>query len=346
MPLIVTGISVSAHTHKPAHTDATPRPHIGKRGLHGFLKVREASILVVAILLIIYFESSNANFLTDANLQTLSQMVSPWVVIACGEIMLLICGEIDLSAGMIFALAPFIMYFAHDAGIPLVISFLLAIIGCGAIGFFNGFISVKLRVPSFVTTLGTMFLINGFTLTISRGFPVDTPSDSIIGFFMGGGYAEFTWAVVLAVGMHFMLRNTRWGLHTISVGGNLLGSAESGINVTKIKIGNFVITGALAGLAGILEASRIGSTDPLAGGSNMMFMAVAAAVIGGTSLMGGSGTIIGGLFGGLVLGVLQDGFTINGINAFTFDIIIGAAILIAMLFNIHFARLRNMGKLK
>lgn len=339
---------MSAHTQKPAQAEigAKARPHIGTRSLHGFLRIREASILVVAILLVIYFESSNGNFLTDANLQTLSQMISPWVVIACGEIMLLICGEIDLSAGMVFALAPFIMYFAHDAGVPLIIAFILALIGCGAIGLFNGYVSVKLRVPSFVTTLGTMFLINGFTLTISRGFPVDTPSDGIMASIMGGGYAEITWAVLLALVMHGMLRNTRWGLHTIAVGGNLLGSAESGINVTKIKIGNFVLTGVLAGLAGILEASRIGSTDPLAGGSNMMFMAVAAAVIGGTSLMGGSGTIIGGLFGGLVLGVLQDGFTINGINAFTFDIIIGAAILIAMVFNIHFARLRNAGKLK
>jgi simple sugar transport system permease protein len=146
--------------------------------------------------------------------------------------------------------------------------------------------------------------------------------------------------------MHGALRNTRWGLHTISVGGNLIGSAESGINVARIKMGNFALTGALAGLAGILEASRIGSTDPLAGGSPMMFLAVAAAVIGGTSLMGGSGTIIGGLFGGLVLGVLQDGFTIDGINAFTFNIIIGAAILIAMVFNIHFARLRTRGRFK
>ncbi len=338
---------MSAHIQKPAHAEIgkKPRPHIGKRGLHGFLKVREASILVVAILLIIYFESSNGNFLTNANLQTLSQFISAPVIIACGEIMLLICGEIDLSAGMVFALAPFIMYFSYDAGLPLIISFILALIGCGLIGFFNGFVSVRLRVPSFVTTLGTMFLINGFTLTISRGFPVDTPTDAIFSRIMGGGYAEITWAVIIVLLMHGMLRNTRWGLHTTAVGGNLLGSAESGIDVTRIKIGNFVLTGMLSGLAGILEAARIGSTDPLAGGANMMFLAVAAAVIGGTSLMGGSGTIIGGLFGGLVLGVLQDGFTIDGINAFTFNIIIGAAILIAMVFNIHFARLRNLGKL-
>jgi simple sugar transport system permease protein len=340
---------VSAHTQKPAQTDAgtASRPHIGTRSLHGFLKIREASILVVAILLIIYFESSNSNFVTRPNLQTLSQFVAAPVIIACGEIMLLICGEIDLSAGMTFALAPFLMYFAHDAGIPLIIAFPLALVGIGLIGLFNGFVSVKLRVPSFVTTLGTMFLINGFTLTISRGFPVDTPTDGLFTVLMGNeGFAEIIWAVIVVLVMHGMLRNTRWGLHTTAVGGNLIGSAESGINVTRIKMGNFVLTAVLAGLAGILEASRIGSTDPLAGGANMMFLAVAAAVIGGTSLMGGSGTIIGGLFGGLVLGVLQDGFTINGINAFTFNIIIGAAILIAMVFNIHFARLRMTGRRK
>jgi simple sugar transport system permease protein len=318
---------VSANIQKPAQVEAgaKARPNIGTRGLRGFLRIREASILVVAILLIIYFESSNSNFLTRANLQTLSQFISAPVIIACGEIMLLICGEIDLSAGMVFALAPFIMYFAHNAGAPLIVAFILALIGCGAIGLFNGFVSVKLRVPSFVTTLGTMFLINGFTLTISAGFPVDTPTNGLFTFLMGNsGFQEIIWAVVIVLVMHGMLRNTRWGLHTISVGGNLIGSAESGINVTRIKIGNFVVTGALAGLAGIL--------------------AVAAAVIGGTSLMGGSGTILGGLFGGLVLGVLQDGFTIDGINAFTFNIIIGAAILIAMVFNIHFARLRAAGK--
>ena len=107
-----------------------------------------------------------------------------------------------------------------------------------------------------------------------------------------------------------------------------------------IKVGNFVLTSALGGFTGILEAFRIGSTDPLAGGSNVMFLAVAAGVIGGTALAGGAGTIIGGLVGAIVLGVLRDGFTLIGINAFTFDLIIGAGILIAMLSNIYLGRLR------
>jgi simple sugar transport system permease protein len=321
-------------------------PGIGARTLHGFLRFREASIVIVAVLLIIYFEISNSNFITNANLQTLSQFISAPVIIACGEIMLLICGEIDLSVGMVFAIAPFIMYFcATSLGLPIIIAMLIALAVAGCIGLINGFITVKLRVPSFVTTLGTLFLINGLTLTISKGFPVDTPGSPAFAKIMGAaGYAEIIWAVIIVAIMHVVLRNTRWGLHTIAVGGNVLAAAESGINVPKIKIGNFVLTSVLGAFAGIVEAYRIGSTDPLAGGTNMMFLAVAASVIGGTSLMGGSGTIIGGLVGGLVLGVLQDGFTIDGINAYTFDMIIGGAILIAMVFNIHVARLRRAGR--
>jgi simple sugar transport system permease protein len=336
---------VSAH-QQPLSAGPSAGPGIGARTLYGFLRFREASIVVVAILLIIYFEISNSNFITNANLQTLSQFISAPVIIACGEIMLLICGEIDLSVGMVFAIAPFIMYFcATSLGFPIVLALLVALAVAGCIGLINGFITVKLRVPSFVTTLGTLFLINGLTLTISKGFPVDTPGSPAFAKIMGAaGYAEIIWAVIIVAIMHVVLRNTRWGLHTIAVGGNVLAAAESGINVPKIKIGNFVLTSVLGAFAGIVEAYRIGSTDPLAGGTNMMFLAVAASVIGGTSLMGGSGTIIGGLVGGLVLGVLQDGFTIDGINAYTFDMIIGGAILIAMVFNIHVARLRRAGR--
>jgi simple sugar transport system permease protein len=312
--------------------------------LGAFVRWREASIAIVAVLLILYFESANANFLTNGNLQTLGQFIAASAIISCGEVMLLICGEMDLSAGMVFALAPFLMHFAADAGVPTPIALLLALVACAFVGLLNGFVTVKIGVPSFVTTLGTLYLINGFTLTISHGAPVATGGSAVFAFFMGaGGYSEFVWAVAIAGVMHFVLRQTRWGLHTVAVGGNLLGAAEAGVHVARIKIGNFILTSVLAGFTGILEAFRIGSTDPLAGGTPIMFLAVASGVIGGTSLMGGSGTILGGLLGAIVLGVLNDGFTLQGINAFTFDMITGAAILGAMVFNIYLGRLRLKG---
>ncbi len=157
------------------------------------------------------------------------------------------------------------------------------------------------------------------------------------------GYSEILWALGIVAVLHVVLRHTRWGLHTTAAGANPTGAAEAGIAVSRLKIGNFVLAGALAGLTGILEAFRISSIDPQAGGNQIMFLAVASGVIGGTSLAGGSGTIIGGLIGAGVLGVLSDGFTLIGVNAFTFNIILGAAILLAMIFNIHIVRLARSG---
>lgn len=309
------------------------------------LAMREASILVVAICLFAYFATINANFLTTLNLETLSQFIAPPAIIACGEVFLLICGEIDLSVGQVFALAPFIMAFTVHAGLGIGVGIVFAIIVSAIVGLINGAITVLLKVPSFVTTLGTLFLINGFTLTISRGYPINTPGgQTIANIFGAAGYNEFLWAILIVAIMHMVLRHRRWGLHTIAVGGNLTGATEAGINAARIKIGNFMLTSVLGGVTGILEAFRIGSTDPLAGGTNIMFLAVASGVIGGTSLAGGSGTIIGGLIGATVLGVLQDGFTLQGINAFTFDMIIGGAILIAMIANIHVGRLNRGGR--
>ena len=198
-------------------------------------------------------------------------------------------------------------------------------------------------MPSFITTLGMLFLITGLTLTISRGFPADTP---------GGPHARrrswATGATRRSSGRSSSSPSctsccaTRAGACTPSPpAATSIAAAEAGININRIKIGNFILTSTLGGFAGILEAFRIGSIDPLAGGSNIMFLGVASGVIGGTAIAGGAGTIIGGLVGGIVLGVLQDGFTLQGINAFTFDIIIGAAILLAMVANIHLARLRG-----
>jgi simple sugar transport system permease protein len=334
----------NASAKEAAASPAAHRPSGRGWLMHRFLRWREASISIVAILLIVYFQVSNSNFLGQYNILTLTQFISAPAIIACGEIMLLICGEIDLSAGQVFALTPFVMAIPLEAGLPLILCLILGLLAAAAVGLVNGLVTVVLRVPSFVTTLGTLFLINGLTLTISGGFPTNAPEGGIIAMLLGSGYSGIIWALLIVAVMHVLLRHRRWGLHTIAVGGNITAAAEAGINVALIKIGNFVLTSVLAGLTGLLVAFRIGSIDPLAGGTEIMFLAVAAGVIGGTSLAGGSGTIVGGLIGAIVLGVLQDGFTLQGINAFTFDMIIGAAILIAMVANVHLTRLRAGGR--
>jgi simple sugar transport system permease protein len=321
--------------------EAAPRRGVARR-LRQLIFRPEASVVVVSAALVLYFEFANANFIGNDNLETLSQFVAAPVIIACGEIMLLICREIDLSVGQVFALAPFVMGLAHAAGLPTITAILLAVAVSALIGLTIGLVTIGLSVPSFITTLGMLFLINGLTLTLSRGFPVNVPMSGDLAGLMGAwGYSEIVWAFAVVAIMHTVLRHTRWGLHTIATGGNLIAAAEAGIRTNRIKIGNFVLTSALGGFTGLMEAFRVGSADPLAGGSNIMFLGVASGVIGGTAIAGGTGTIVGGLVGGIMLGVLQDGFTLQGINAFMFNIIIGAAILIAMVANIHLARWRG-----
>lgn len=309
------------------------------------LRRREASIIVVAIILVVYFQASNQNFLTQDNIRTVSQFAAATAIISAGEVMLLICGEIDLSAGMVFAFAPFIMFFSYQAGLPIWVAIIFGLLASAAVGLFNGLVTVLLKVPSFITTLGTLFLLEGITLTISNGFPALTPNVGAFNQVFGNSpYSEIIWAIAIVIVMQIVLSFTKWGLHTVATGGNLLGASETGVNVNRVKIGNFMLCSVFGGFAGILEGFRITSIDPLAGGPNIMFAAVAGAVIGGTSLMGGLGTIVGAFLGVLVLSILNDGFTLLGVSAFTFDIILGAAILIAMILNVRLQLLREAGR--
>ena len=308
------------------------------------LRWREASILLACVLLAAYFQSTNSTFLSVSNIQNLIDFTATTAIIAAGEVMVLVCGELDLSVGMVYALVPFIMHFLVADGLPQGAAIVLALAAAGLIGLVNGAITTLLSVPAFVTTLGTMFLINGLTLTISGGFPVEPHASAAFTVAFGGvAWTRLAWALAIAIVLQFVLNRTRFGLHTIATGGNLVAASEVGIKVTSVKICNFVLCSILGGFAGVIDAFRIGSIDPLAGGSEIMFMAIASAVIGGTLLTGGSGTVIGALIGALALGILQDGFTLSGVSAFTFDMILGAAILVTMAVNVRLTMWRERG---
>jgi simple sugar transport system permease protein len=312
-----------------------------------FLRRREASILIIAVVLAIYF-GITTTFFTNQNLAILAAYAGSSVIVAVGEVFLLICGEIDLSVGATAAFAPFVMYFLSQDGVPLLFCVIIALLACAAIGLLNGAITVWLKVPSLITTLGTQFLISGLTLLISQGEPIITPLFGTINNILGGSdYVEFIWAVAVAILFQIVLSFTRWGLYTFSAGGNILGSSEAGIPVNRIKITNFILVAMLGGLAGILDAFRVSSIDPLAngdGGTFLMFAAVAGAVIGGTALMGGVGTVIGALLGCLTISIVQDGLNLLGVNAYFYDVVLGIAILIAMIANIAISRWREAGK--
>jgi simple sugar transport system permease protein len=333
-----------------AEADATVpvrRRSLARRAADEFLRRREASIVLVAIGLTVYFQAVKPVFLSRDNLVTISQYLAPVAIIAAGEVLLLVCGEIDLSVGSVYTLAPFLMHYAIDYySVPPILAILVVLLIAAFIGLVNGLVTVVLRVPSFVTTLGMLFALNGIMLLTSHAFPAQIPASAEgIGRWLGGAdWSELIWAVLIVAVLHVVLTNTRWGLHTIATGGNLLGASEAGVRVGRIKMGNFMITSMLGAFTGLLEAFRVNTIDPSAGGTAIMFAAVSAAVIGGTALAGGSGTILGAFVGALVLAILRDGFNLIGISANAFDLILGAAILVAMISNVHLARLRRAGR--
>jgi simple sugar transport system permease protein len=317
------------------------------------MRQREATIFAVAVVLTLYFGLINSTgrsvFWTRTDLVTLTQFWAPIIIIALGEVLLLICGEIDLSVGYIYAFSPFLMYFlVVDYHVPGVLAIILCLVYGLVAGWFNGFLTVTLGLPSFIATLGTGFILAGLILTTNSGAQVTVPPQVIgIGHWIGSyAWAEITWAVILTVIFHVLLRRTRWGLHTIAVGGNALGAAESGVNVGRIKYGNFMLTGLLGAFGGLQIAfqSSIGDTYSGLAGFQPMFYSVAAAVIGGTAMLGGSGTMIGAFLGAFVLAILNVGFALIGVSAYPLTIFYGGAIILAMVLNVQFARLRRQGR--
>ncbi|MEV0718128.1 ABC transporter permease [Asanoa sp. NPDC050611] len=322
---------------------------LARRAWDGFVRRREASVLVVAIGLVIYFQAASPLFLTGDNLRNIAQATAPTAIVAVGIVFLLVSGEIDISVGMVAALAPYLMHYAIDFyRVPAVPAILLALAIAAGVGLVNGLITTRLRVPSFVTTLGMFYLLYGVLLTTSKAYPVAVPEPvkgSLQTWLGAGDWASLSWCLLVVAVFHIVLTRTRWGLHTISVGGNPLGATEAGIRVNRVKVGNFMLVSVLGAVAGLMEAFRINSIDPnIGGGTRITFTAIAAAVIGGTALAGGSGTVVGALLGMFVLAMLQNGFNLIGVSANPFFLIQGIAILVSMIANQYLSRLRRTGR--
>jgi simple sugar transport system permease protein len=318
---------------------------------------REASIAVVAVVLVIYFQLGNSNFLSSQELSVVLRDTGRFGLIAVAEVMLMITGEIDLSVGSTFSLAPYVMVLMTITwGIPLALSSIVGILLGVLIGVVNGVITVRFRVPSLITTVGTFFLLQGVVVSIYNSQPIVAPvqepfnaifgenlygpTDSIWSWHGLTAFTPFLWTALVMAAMALVLNRTTFGLHTIATGSNIIGAREIGVRTDRIKIYNFMIAGAFAAAAGITNTVQFASADPLAGGPFLTLQAIAAAVIGGTSLQGGSGTPIGALLGAFVVATLNNGLVMMGAQATVSDIYLGTAIVVAMILNVQVDRLR------
>ncbi len=357
----------------PANDRARERPAAPAEQIdwrERILSLREGSIIVVTLIVAIYFSVNTSSFFTSANFKTLLPYVAPFAILGAGEVFVMILGEIDLSIGGTYLLAPYLFYKLASGGVPLVGSVIIALIACMAVGLVNGFFTAVVGINSFVVTLGMLFTLEGLTLIISNGEPVNTPGAQVtatqhsvahvingahvtltetvnhIGTFAkvfgGGVYSEIIWAAVIVVVLQVVLTFTRWGLYTVAVGSNKLGAAEAGVQVRLVMIRNFILCAMTGGLVGILEAVRSATVQPdTAGANEILFYGIAAAVIGGTLLAGGSGTVVGALIGALFLGILKDGLILQGVSANYLLFYTGLAIIVAMSANVYVQRLRR-----
>ncbi len=348
--------------------DAKPSP--ARQVLERLVSLREGSIIVVAIVVAVYFAINTSSFLTGENFKTLLPYFAPLAILGAGEVFVMILGEIDLSIAAMYLFAPIVFFKLDSAGLGPVPSVLLALIACMAVGVVNGaFVSI-VGVSSFVTTLGMLFTFEGLSLIIAKGQPNPTPGAQVhqttvqvhhivnghnivlpekvnhIGTFAkifgGGVYSELIWAIVIVLALQVVLTFTRWGLYTVAIGSNKIGAAEAGVKVKLVTIRNFVLCALTAGLVGIFEAVRSQTIQPDPSGPNeILLLAIAGAVIGGTLLSGGSGTVLGALIGALFLGILKDGLILQGVQANYLLFYTGLAIVVAMTANVYVGRARR-----
>jgi simple sugar transport system permease protein len=329
-----------------------------ERALVILSRYKEASIAVVALVLAIYFQvGSKGEFLSSQELSVVLRDTGRFGLIAVAQVMLMITGEIDLSVGSTFSLAPYVMVLMSIGwGVPLAVSAVAGILLGVLIGLVNGVITVKFRVPSLITTVGTFFLLQGVVVSIYNSQPIVapvqepfneifgenlySPTDSLWSWHGLTAFTPFLWTLLVVAAMALVLNRTTFGLHTIATGSNIVGAREIGVRTDRIKVYNFMIAGAFAAAAGVVNTVQFASADPLAGGPFLTLQAIAAAVIGGTSLLGGSGTAIGSLLGAFVVATLNNGLVMMGAQATVSDIYLGTAIVLAMILNVQVDRMR------
>jgi len=313
----------------------TPSTRFAPRKL---LHAREAGVFAALVLLFILGAVLQPNFAQSGNLLSVGQQISQIGIMAIGATFVIINGEIDLSVGSIYALSAITTGMAITAGTAWPVAILVGLAVAVVAGLLNGLAVVLLGVPSFIVTLGSLSVFRGATLLISDGAPISLSSDQ-------AGVAEFTligqgrlfgvvpmqliiFAVIAAIGI-VLLSRSRLGFNTYAVGGNQEAARLVGINVKRVKLTAFVLSGLTAGISGVLGLSFLSYVQGVTG-TGLELTVISAVIIGGAALFGGSGTMWGTIIGVVFIGLLQNILNINGISSFWQTVVTGLVIVAAV----------------
>ncbi|CAE6946317.1 Belongs to the binding-protein-dependent transport system permease family [Vibrio sp. B1FLJ16] len=297
----------------------------------------EQKSLIALIFLIVVVSFLNPNFFTVDNILNILRQTSVNAIIAVGMTLVILTAGIDLSVGSVLALCGAFAASLIAMEVPVLVAVPTALLAGAALGAISGIIIAKGKVQAFIATLVTMTLLRGVTMVYTDGRPISTGfTDTADAFaWFGTGYALGipvpVWLMVIVfAAAWYLLNHTRFGRYVYALGGNESATRLSGINVDRVKIGVYAICGMLAALAGIIVTSRLSSAQPTAG-MGYELDAIAAVVLGGTSLMGGKGRIMGTLIGALIIGFLNNALNLLDVSSYYQMIAKAVVILLAVL---------------
>jgi simple sugar transport system permease protein len=292
---------------------------------------------VLLVLELVVFWSRNPDFLSVLNISNILTFTVELGLIALAMTLLMTAGEFDLSVGSLFGFAPVMMWTLYNQGVlPLGASFLVSLVVAALIGWFNGWFVTRLKIPSFLVTLGMLLVVRGTALFVTDGFPQRTWSASgqwlanlLVGEFYIGSfrvYASLFWFAAAAIVLGYVLTQTKFGNWILATGGNPNAAAARGVDINRVKVALFVLSAAMSAFAGIISSIRTSAANPNSG-MGYELEVIAMVVIGGTALTGGRGTIIGTVLGVFILRVMRNGIVLIGVPGLAYNIFIGAIIL-------------------
>ena len=305
-------------------------------------RYRELGVVSSILILAAVFYQLNSNFLSLNSLASIASIAAELGIIAIGIAFLMIAGAFALSVGAVFAVAPMLAIWLLNAGAPFPVA-VLAALGLGAlVGLVNAMVTILGRIPSFIVTLGVMWVIRGVMLAVTGGFPMRLEADvEWLWIFskpiIGDLRISALWFLGLALLFHFILNWTPYGNWVQAVGGSPATARALGVNVARVKTINFVISGTLAALAGLIAMSRFKIVEPTAG-VGMELEAIASAVIGGCSLAGGVGTILGAALAAFLVGEIRVGLVLAGAPAYWYIGFVGLLLIVVGIINLRVGR--------
>jgi ribose/xylose/arabinose/galactoside ABC-type transport system permease subunit len=289
----------------------------------------EWTVIPAFVVLLVVFGLISDVFLTGDNIESVLAASAVLIVLAIGQTFAVATAGIDLSMGSVLTLAGVVLGQLYSHGRSIWLGILAAVLVGAAVGFLNGFVIAKARINDFIVTLGSLSIAAGLALVISDGKPVEVINKTMLDL-STNSVGPLRWSVIVAllvaVGADVLLFQTRFGTHLLATGGNSEGSRAVGVRTQRVKIAAYTISGAMAGLAAVLLVARIGSAEPAAA-TSLLLNAVAAVVLGGVSLFGGRGTIVGPVIGAVLLTALVNGLTLAGVSEAYQPIAVGTVVV-------------------